>query len=177
MAPKNVILAALAALILSAVCLQAQTRSLIYNATNGRVIANTGTNGLTFTNQVAFLASDITTYGSGLTSFGVSLNFEERRVQDVAITNDVFNWSSGEYVELGLPIAFVSTNKAATTRTNLGLGLPALTNTSNATMMRALSGSTNTNHPFSGTVDIIDGNMDSHNVTISNGIIVNWQAP
>jgi hypothetical protein len=43
--------------------------------------------------------------------------------------------------------------------------------------MRALAGSTNTNEPFSGSIDIIDGNMDMHNVTISNGIILDWQAP
>jgi hypothetical protein len=76
-----------------------------------------------------------------------------------------------------LPVQFQSNSHAATTRTNLGLPLPALTNTSNVTMMRALAGSTNTNQPFSGIVAIKDFNDDTHNVTVSNGIIVEWQAP
>jgi hypothetical protein len=59
-------------------------------------------------------------------------------------------------------------------RTNVGLPLAALTNTSNVTMMRALAGSTNTNQPFSGTISFPDANNDDQTITISNGIIVNW---
>jgi hypothetical protein len=69
-------------------------------------------------------------------------------------------------------IAFDNTTNAATTRTNLGLGLPALTNTNNVTMMRALAGSTNTNQPYSGTISIeFDGNPPIA-VVVSNGIIL-----
>jgi hypothetical protein len=64
------------------------------------------------------------------------------------------------------------TNKAET-RTNLGLPLPALTNTSNVTMMRALAGSTNTNEPYSGIIQYADGpDGDTYEMTVSNGIIL-----
>jgi hypothetical protein len=65
------------------------------------------------------------------------------------------------------------TNKAET-RTNLGLGLPALTNDSNVTMMRALAGSTNTNQPFSGTIQFVDGNNVDIYIYVTNGIITGW---
>jgi hypothetical protein len=66
---------------------------------------------------------------------------------------------------------FDSTNIAATTRTNVGLPLAALTNTSNVTAMRALSGSTNTNHPFSGAFVFVDDASNTWSATVSNGII------
>ena len=69
-----------------------------------------------------------------------------------------------------LPINFDSSNVSATTRTNLGLGLPALTNTSNVTAMRVLSGSTNTNHPFSGSVSVV-GTNNTNTLVFSNGIL------
>jgi hypothetical protein len=56
-------------------------------------------------------------------------------------------------------------------RTNVGLPLPALTNTSNVTAMRALSGSTNTNHPFSGSVALTNTNT----LVFSNGILQSVQ--
>jgi hypothetical protein len=68
-----------------------------------------------------------------------------------------------------------STNAVAdSVRTNLSLGLSALTNTSNVTMMRALAGSTNTNQPFSGVLVVSElGDFaDTVAITISNGIIV-----
>jgi hypothetical protein len=71
-----------------------------------------------------------------------------------------------------LPISFSSTINSAETRTNLGIPLPALTNTSNVTMMRALSGSTNTNGPVNGVFDFLNGDTNSVSVSISNGIIV-----
>jgi hypothetical protein len=76
--------------------------------------------------------------------------------------------------ELSGPLAFDQTADAAITRTNLGLPLPALTNTSNVTTMRALSGSTNTNHPYSGVLTVLDVGAfdDTVAVTISNGIII-----
>jgi hypothetical protein len=56
-------------------------------------------------------------------------------------------------------------------RTNVGLPLAALTNTSNVTAMRALSGSTNTNHPFSGSVALTNTNT----LVFSNGILQSVQ--
>lgn len=67
-------------------------------------------------------------------------------------------------------ISFNATTSADITRTNLGLPLPALTNTSNVTMMRALSGSTNTNHPFSGNVSVV-GTNNTNTLVFSNGIL------
>jgi hypothetical protein len=66
----------------------------------------------------------------------------------------------------------VAATNAALTRTNLGLPLPALTNTSNVTMMRALAGSTNTNQPFSGNFEFKDSGDGSWAATVSNGIIL-----
>ncbi len=48
--------------------------------------------------------------------------------------------------------------------------LAALTNTSNVTAMRALSGSTNTNHPFSGTVSVV-GTNNTNVLVFSNGVL------
>jgi hypothetical protein len=70
-----------------------------------------------------------------------------------------------------LPISFSTTTNAAETRTNLSLGLPALTNTSNVTTMRALAGSTNTNQPYSGTIELSDGTQ-GWSLTFSNGILL-----
>jgi hypothetical protein len=68
-------------------------------------------------------------------------------------------------------IFFWPTNNAAGgTRTNLGLPLPALTNTSNVTMMRALAGSTNTNEPFSGSVSVV-GTNNTNTLVFTNGIL------
>jgi hypothetical protein len=69
------------------------------------------------------------------------------------------------------PLTFSTTNIAAETRTNLGVPLPALTNTSNVTVMRALAGSTNTNTPFDGAVTFTDGG-DIFLMTVTNGIIL-----
>jgi hypothetical protein len=76
-------------------------------------------------------------------------------------------------VQFQQPITFTGTNTQAVpqTRTNLGLGLPALTNTSNVTIMRALAGSTNTNQPHSGTIELSDGTQ-GWSLTFSNGILL-----
>lgn len=57
-------------------------------------------------------------------------------------------------------------------RSAVGLGLAALTNTSNVTAIRALAGSTNANHPFSGQFNVIDDNSITFTIVVSNGIIV-----
>jgi hypothetical protein len=76
-------------------------------------------------------------------------------------------------LEIRTPITFDNSTNASVTRTNLGLPLPALTNTSNVTTMRALAGSTNTNTPASGTYQLT--NIIS--LSISNGIIVDVEEP
>lgn len=59
-------------------------------------------------------------------------------------------------------------------RTSLGLPLSALTNTSNAAMMRALSGSTNNSHPFSGSISVV-GTTNTNTLVFSNGILQSIQ--
>ena len=76
-------------------------------------------------------------------------------------TNDVFQFEIGAADQ-------------AKARTNLGLPLAALTNTSSVTMMRALSGSTNTNHPYSGSISVT-GTNNTNTLVFSNGILQSVQ--
>jgi hypothetical protein len=144
-------------------------KSLGFNSTNGQVIANTGTNALTFTNNVIF---NNALYVSAV-GFEGSLVFA---AEDNAIFSSlsqpgesVATWETNSW-RFRVPVQFNTTNIAATTRTNLGLPLEALTNTSNVTAMRALSGSTNTNHPFSGSVSVV-GTNNTNTLVFSNGIL------
>jgi hypothetical protein len=84
---------------------------------------------------------------------------------------------TGTNAEFEIPLGFIGTNAAlhaAQTRANLGLPLAALTNDSNVTLMRALSGSTNTNHPFSGSVSVV-GTNNTNTLVFSNGILQSVQ--
>lgn len=83
---------------------------------------------------------------------------------ELAATLEQAGWSFHK------PFAIANATNRAITRTNLGLGLPALTNTSNVTIMRTLAGSTNTNHPFSGNVSV-----GTNSLVFSNGILLNVQ--
>jgi hypothetical protein len=87
------------------------------------------------------------------------------------------NLSGGVTIGAGQSISFSGGANVSGTRTNLGLGLPALTNTSNVTTMRALAGSTNTNQPYSGTFDFQDFSDNTVRLTITNGIILNIEFP
>ena len=81
---------------------------------------------------------------------------------------------AGDSIEFYEGFSFGGTNAAAFasgSRASLGLGLPALTNTSNVTTMRALAGSTNTNEPYSGTVALTNTNV----LTFSNGVLLKIQ--
>ena len=81
---------------------------------------------------------------------------------------------AGDSIEFYEGFSFGGTNAAAfasDSRASLGLGLPALTNTSNVTTMRALAGSTNTNEPYSGTVALTNTNV----LTFSNGVLLKIQ--
>lgn len=72
------------------------------------------------------------------------------------------------------PFTFGNVTNAAISRTNLGIPLDALTNTSNVTMMRALAGSTNTNEPFSGSISVV-GTNNTNTLVFSNGILQSVQ--
>jgi hypothetical protein len=149
-------------------------KSLGFNTTNGQVVANT-TNVLTFSNALAFGANASTTLNNLGASTGVP-DFVTAAEEIPAATAlalagpvegalvNVFGWTgvgTNWYVDLFYrgPI-----------RSALGLPLAALTNTSNVTAMRALSGSTNTNHPFSGSVSVV-GTNNTNTLVFSNGIL------
>jgi hypothetical protein len=78
---------------------------------------------------------------------------------------------------LGIPLAALTNNSVTNFRSAIGLGLNALTNTSNVTTMRALANSTNTGHPFTGSFTVVDDVNDVATVVVSNGIIVELQFP
>ena len=97
-------------------------KALGYNTTNGEVVYS-GTNVLTFTNNIYFNSSSVT-FLSG--------------------TNIYFN-AGDDVVEVFVPLQVEHSTginfggtAASATRTNLGIPLPALTNTSNADMLSAL---------------------------------------
>jgi hypothetical protein len=72
---------------------------------------------------------------------------------------------------LGLGATWLTNTNVTNFRTAIGLGLPALTNTSNVTMMRELAGSTNTNEPFSGSISVV-GTNNTNTLVFSNGILL-----
>lgn len=244
------LLAILAALLLCSAPLHAQTmKALMFNSTNGQVVANTGTNTLRFTNNISFqggvLISDngvfygtnenhglqfanqefsiggqaIFAYTTNVIETFVPIAFGDTNVVaatranlGLGVTNSVrfgsillyqngeatnsitygadelifsqngvtyfsLDGSSGGNVTFAKPISFIGTNSitsAATTRANLGLPLATLTNTSNVTMMRALSGSTNTNEPYSGSISVV-GTNNTNTLVFSNGILQSVQ--
>lgn len=155
----------LSTLIASLLCATAfgQTiKTLGYN-TNGHVVAATP---LMFTNEIQF--QDLV-----LNTVLGTLFFSDRGGDKDIFFFDVNQDRDRARANLGfntnLNTAWTATNAEAF-RTNVGLGLSALSNTSNVTIMRALSGSTNTNHPYSGTVSVV-GTNNTNTLTFSNGIL------
>lgn len=121
--------------------------------------------GLSPSNQVQFSNVVIESFPSGdSTGFVISASKQlARRGTNVTSGTPAFYvWDGFESTAIG----------AAQSRSNLGFTLPALTNTSNVTAMRALSGSTMTNEPFSGTVELTNTNAV---LTFSNGILQSVQ--
>jgi hypothetical protein len=170
-------------LLLATLCLlaapsAAQTvKAVSFNTTNNTVVSTNriifpllGAAGGTAAIPSFTVASGTNTFGifaSTQVGIGVHLGFSVDGTRRFLIATNT--------IRAEQPITFSTTNIAAETRTNLGVPLPALTNTSNVTVMRALAGSTNTNEPFSGVINFFDFNEDANTVTISNGIIINWQ--
>ena len=151
-----------AALLYWAAPAQGQTiKTLGFNTTNGQVVY-TGTNTLTFTNsQIGILES------------GEDVVFLRNQSGALAFYSDATTLATSTTAEINFffPIVFNNTTNAAATRTNLGLGLPAFTNTSNVTTMRALAGTTNTNQPFSGSISVV-GTNNTNTLVFSNGILL-----
>jgi hypothetical protein len=108
------------------------------------------------------------------TNNGAFVWADNENVEFYSTNNDSFNIRArgGLSMDLGTNgIIFRTNASAAATRTNLSLGLPALTNTSNVTAMRALAGSTNTNEPFSGSISVV-GTNNTNTLVFSNGILL-----
>lgn len=133
----------------------AQTiKSLGYNTTNGQVVANTGTNVLTFTNDVKFGNGDLTVSGQVISGGGVSLSFE-----DGALSGIISLDTSSSIVFQGA--------SAAATRANLGFStnLNTLWTATNASNARSAIGIGDTNAvAFSGIYN--NGNFTNNNGTI-----------
>jgi hypothetical protein len=182
---KHLFLTLLLATLCAATSYGQTITSLGYNTTNGQIVAATNvvwTNSFSFsTNTVAaqvrtnlglgatniptFSNVDLEIFGAGGASGFAGRkedgNFQLRGTNVAVAVPAFFGWDG-----------FVSTAlSAGESRTNLGLGLPALTNTSNVTAMRALSGSTNTNEPYSGSVALTNTNV----LVFSNGILQSVQ--
>lgn len=109
-----------------------------------------------------------------------TLGYNSTNGQVVAATNMVwtnsFSFSSNAVAaqvrtNLLLSADWLTNTNVSTFRSDIGLPLSALTNTSNATAMRALSGSTNASHPFSGSFVFVDDAANTWSATVSNGII------
>jgi hypothetical protein len=170
----------------------AQTiKSLGYNTTNGQIVAATNvvwTNAFSFSTNT--VAAQVRTNLGGTTvgnavftatnaavardAIGLSstndVNFNRAQIGGASVTTDGFSGGNFEITE-DHALTFSVTGRPATTRTNLGIPLSALTNTSNVTAMRALSGSTNTNEPYSGSVALTNTNV----LVFSNGILQSVQ--
>jgi len=140
-------------------------KTLGYNTTNGQVVYS-GTNTLKFENDVVFNQDVSGTYFetvSGGTN-GVQMTPAGMLFLGTAAAVTRTN--------LDLGATWLTNANVTNFRSAIGLSLPALTNASNVTTMRALAGSTNTNQPYSGTITIeFDGNAPIA-VVVSNGIIL-----
>jgi hypothetical protein len=162
----RLILLLAAALLCWASPLQGQTvKSLGFNTTNG-VVVYTGTNTLNFTNSsVTFSNIQLSSFPAGSATGFVGRNsgkqFELYGTNVSTAQPAFFGWSGFQNTAMS----------SGTARTNLGLSLPALTNTSNVTAMRELAGSTNTNEPFSGSISVV-GTNNTNTLVFSNGILL-----
>jgi hypothetical protein len=119
---------------------------LVYN-TNGEVVANTGTNVLTFTNEEVYFREYFSIQEGLLKWEGKPrISIEEMNLSDNS-ENIRLSWGNNTNgVDVDLlrtkgPIEFTggeAATNAAETRTNLGIPLAALTNTSNVTFQSAV---------------------------------------
>jgi hypothetical protein len=164
----------LAAVLCWAAPLQGQTiKAVAFNTTNNTVAS---TNQIVFT-RLATLGGTVADpsfavisgtntiglFASSVIGIGPFLGFSYNGTRVFLISSNAIRAEN--------PITFNNTTNAATTRTNLGLGLIALTNTSNVTAMRELAGSTNTNEPFSGSISVV-GTNNTNTLVFSNGILL-----
>ena len=168
---KHLFLTLLLATLCAATSYGQTIKTLGYNATNG-VVVYTNTNTLNFINPVFFgsLAQGELSLDTSFEDDGLGLSIRRGTNDGIFLLNLGF---TNNTIHFFVPISFQNNTAAPITRTNLGIPLAALTNTSNVTTMRALAGSTNTNQPFSGTFNTYDPvSEEYYTVIVSNGIIV-----
>jgi hypothetical protein len=176
---KPFLLTLLAALCLLAATAEAQTvKALAYNTTNDAVVA---TQRITFSRlglSGSTAATPALTFAVGTNTLGLFATTQVGIGSYLGASVDGARrfYLSTNTIRAELAVSFSDTNVAATTRTNLGLPLPALTNTSNVTTMRALAGSTNTNAPFSGSVSVV-GTNNTNTLVFTNGILLEVATP
>ena len=133
------------------------------NASNARSAVGLGATWLTNTNVTNFR----TAVGLGA---GDNVAFNEATVFSLTVQDVTPIGIAGDGLSFNDTNSTNVASAKAGWRDSLGLPLPALTNTSNVTAMRALSGSTNTNHPYSGSYQIsVPGGQV--NLVFSNGIL------
>jgi hypothetical protein len=169
-------------------------KSLGYDTASGEVVANTGTNVLTFTNAVVTFNS---VTSESFSSDGAAI-FDLANGELRFGANDIYSVGSGTSFDVFVPIGFAgdeAATNAATTRTNLGLGATWLTNT-NVTNFRTAIGlsselnsfwtatnaatwktnlniDTGTNEPFSGVVNYFDSETENSKAMVfTNGILI-----
>jgi hypothetical protein len=148
-------------------------KALSYNASNG-VVAYSNTNDLQLPSSLRFGGD--TRIISSILQFDdqdrISLE-EARFVGDWTFAGTItFEAAASVRTNLGLGATWLTNTNVTNFRSAIGLGLPALTNTSNVTTMRALAGSTNTNQPYSGTIEYLDHGNLTWVMVVSNGIII-----
>ena len=125
-------------------------RTLGFNSTNGQVVANTGTNVLTFTNDVQFGGGDLLVSGQVISGNGVSFSFEDADFSyGATLVRENLGFSTN------LNTLWTSTN-ASNARSAVGLGATWLTNT-NVTNFRTAIGLGATNAVTFQSASVADG--------------------
>jgi hypothetical protein len=155
-------LTTLFALAILSATVSAQTiKSLGYDTASGEVVANTGTNVLTFTNEVAIGSEShllVTAAEKQLTVFSGP---EGQNI--LTLNEDAAHALGGSYWN------DPSIREALGFTTNL---TSVWTATNEESAMRALAGSTNTSAPFSGSVVV-----DTNTLVFTNGILLEITTP
>jgi hypothetical protein len=150
--------------------------SLLGFTANGQVVANTGTNVLTFTNGYGVQAYSLIV---GDTNFRA--NFY---VEDEGLAISVYRTNAETYIgnlgftdnsiRLAVPISFQGTNTTATTRTNLGLGATWLTNTNVTNFRTAIGLASYVTNPI---VPLTNGGTGATNIaTARTNLGLGWPA-
>jgi hypothetical protein len=152
-------------------------KSVMYNTTNNTVVGLSNAQRLNF-EHIGLTSGTATapslTYASGTNTFGTfaSSGVGIGPFLGFSVDGERRFFISTNTIRAELPLSFNNATNGAVTRTNLGIPLPAITETSNVLMMRALSGSTNTNEPFSGSVVV-----DTNTLVFTNGILLEVTTP